>query len=220
MDFIKVFNETWELIKDKPLLFSSEMSSSCSDSPQRVWYKGGNLDTAEDCIAFLLILPTLPTKYCGQYFDIVDVREHIGKMAHNFKYEGKWEIVGEILANSTCLSIRECWTIALKYYSTSDWFGNMIHKLRKAYRIVRKQKLYSSVVTDDRPVTRPKRKRGYDDKGHLREKHKWLPNVGYQESEKPEKRPTKEPNSYYWFKNIRSNRRVGRSGLIIKKEEL
>jgi hypothetical protein len=199
MDFNKVFTESWKFLSSTN--FFAELTSSSPDIPQRFWVKDSYLRNAREAIAVLLVLPlVLPGS--RSYFLISDLRDHIKKMAENYRSEGEWEIVREILQSSTSLDIYSSWTIRLNRVSTEDWFGNWIPELRRAKRSLKVQQCYSSVSTDTRPYLEPRRKRGYDDKGSLLDNSLKGRNQPRPERAKP-KILAKIPRGFAWFLCLR-----------------
>jgi hypothetical protein len=94
-------------------------------------------------------------------------------------------------------------------YNTNQLFGwilpRAINFLTK--RLIAKR-VYYSVATDSRPVSKPQRKRGYTDKGYRRPSHMWLPRFIHETrvAKKEDKRSdVRTPPDYQWFpkkKNI------------------
>lgn len=215
MEFLETFDSTWKILGKHIVKTSAEVTSSCSDSPSRVWIRHDSIKSATDAMALLAILPLIIPS-TRNYFLISDLREHIGKMAYNYRYEGKWGLVGAIL-QTPGTSIRECWSILLNEFNTNDWYGNFVPSILKMLRTVKVQRIYTSVTEDKRAVQRPKKKRGYDDKGTLRRKDKWLPRVTLAETREPQK-PVKEPHAIFWFGLYQTRRGRTTNGLNSKKK--
>jgi len=92
---------------------------------------------------------------------------HLTLMEMSFSHlneKQKTEIGLLLHSNEVCLIYLYC----TDRYSSHEIFGNL---LRIGFRTLKFLRIYPK----DRRIVRPKRKRGYDDKGSLRPKEKWLP---------------------------------------------
>jgi hypothetical protein len=167
----------------------------------RLWVKGEYLRNARQAVAVLLVLP-LVLPGTRSYYLISDLRDHIQRMAENHSGEGGWNVVREILQQSTSLDIYSSWNIVLKNSSSEDWFGNWIPELLRAKRSLKVQTVYQSVSDDTRPFRRPQRKRGYDDKGSLLDNSLKGRNLPLPAKEKL-KIQVKIPRGFAWFSCLR-----------------
>jgi hypothetical protein len=198
MNFNKVFLETWDSIGDLSRKIAAE-ASSCPDSPKELWVSGEFLLTAKDALALLCVVPLcIPSS--RNYFLIQNLRNHVARMASNYRLEGDWFLVGQLLKQDTGLQIYVIWKTVLGSMTLQDWFGNFVPRLRKAIRSLRWRTMYSSVVADPRPVRWPQRKRGYDDKGSWRLSHERIPKEAWVRLEnKLTKVTPREPAPFAWF---------------------
>jgi hypothetical protein len=197
MDFNKVFLETWDSIGDLSRKIAAE-ASSCPDSPMELWVSDEFLRTAKDALALLCVVP-LCIPSTRNYFLIQNLRNHLAKMASNYKLEGDWCIVGQLLEHDTGLQIYVIWKTVLAIMTPQDWFGNFVPRLRSAIKALRWRTMYSSVVTDPRPVRWPQRKRGYDDKGSWRLSHERIPREAWVSEDNRAKVRPREPHPFAWF---------------------
>jgi hypothetical protein len=120
-------------------------------------------------------------------------------MATNYRLEGNWFLVGQLLKQDTGLQVHVIWKTVLASMTLQDWFGNIVPRLRRAIKALRWRAVYSSVVTDTRPVHRPQRKRGYDDKGSWRLSHERIPRESWVREDNLIKVIPKEPFPFAWF---------------------
>jgi len=202
----QIFNQTWFNEKynlSQAVLYrrGSLERSSYSDSPKEYWYSSAFRLDAKRSIALLAVLPLFAG---GRKYDQIDsLRLKIAKMASNYRLEGDWKLVGEILQRTVSLDIHSTWSIIAKTMTTNVWFGNFLPLMLEAVKALRLRTIYSSVTTDKRKVQYPKRKRGYDDKGSMTPSHKWLPKQGNlltQEREKVEIVPKIPPRYAWWWR--------------------
>lgn len=199
MEFLSTFNQSWETLGKEYLVNqNSRVTSPSPDSPVQLWIDESYLRSPEDALAVLAVIPIFANS--RNYFRLERLREHIGQMAYNYRYEGRWKIVGEILSTTTSLSFREVWSQILVLFNENDWYGNFLKRMRIRMRKLRYVKVYSSVISDNRPVRKPQRKRGYDDKGTWRPIHKKI--FSYCETgidTRPKRVPTRIPHSIFWW---------------------
>lgn len=193
-----LFLETYKKI-GRPCEKIAESPSLYPDSPVEIYISSEFGNSAEEVIATLAVLP-LCVKSTRNYQITENIREHFGRMATNYRLEGKWSIVQEILERTTNLSVYQVWSIILRNLSPQDWFGNFVPLMTKAIRSLRYRCIYSSVVSDTRKVNKPQRKRGYNDKGTQRPSHKWLPKFLEVEVKEIQKVQVKVPRPFAWFK--------------------
>jgi hypothetical protein len=86
-------------------------------------------------------------------------------MSIQYGEQAKWKIVRDLLSNYHSKSPAQLLEEVRSTMSNEAWYGNMVPELRRAIRSIKLQRLDYSVVTDNRPVNKSQRKRGYDDKG-------------------------------------------------------
>lgn len=197
MEFLKIFDQTWEVLRN-PCGKIAEETSLCSDNPMELWCSGEFLTDANRALAVLAVLP-LVCPSTRNYSCLHSLREHIAKMVDNYRHEGKWEIVGRILSTTTSLQVYDSWMIIMENMTPNEWFGNFVPLLVQALKSLRWRKVYQFVTEDPRPVRKPQRKRGYNDKGSQRPPHKWLPRNAYVRKDILEPTKVKEPRSFAWF---------------------
>jgi hypothetical protein len=197
MNFNKVFLETWDSIGDLSRKIAAE-ASSCPDSPKELWVSDEFLRTAKDALALLCVMP-LCIPSTRNYFLIQNLRSHLARMASNYRLEGNWFLVKQLLEQDTGLQVYGNWKTVLANMTSQDWFGNFVPRLWRAIKALRWRTVYSSVVTDNRPVRRPRRKRGYDDKGSWRLSHERKPRESWVREDNLIKVTPREPASHAWF---------------------
>jgi hypothetical protein len=103
----------------------------------------------------------------------------IEKLCFNHQYEGKWLICNTIIQLSEDEE-KLFYFLEIEKYSERELFGNYLGQIENSLKKVilrdrRKQK-----------VTKPQRKRGYNDHGSMRPSHRWLPDLIWL-GENPEK---------------------------------
>lgn len=198
MQFLDNFNHTWEIISmEVHGELNSLRTSLQSDIPTEVSLSGEVLRNSYDALSVLLVLPFLGGS--RNYFQIQRIRDTLGKMAHNYSYQGNWNVVGEILEQTDSLDIRSTWIIIFKNINENDWYGNYVPRILRAIKGLKVTKVYSFVSEDTRPVKQPQRKRGYNDKGSQRLSHQWLPSEYQPVGVKISQKLIKEPISLFWF---------------------
>jgi len=198
MKFLDVFNSTWEILSEKSSGELNSLRTSLQSDPfPEIWVSGEFLHSALDALAVLAVLPMAFES--RNYFQIQELRDHLGRMVQNYRFQGDWRIVGEILQTTDSTEIYSTWIILFKIFNEHDWFGNFVPRLIRAMKALRVRTKYHSVVEDTRPVRKSRRRRGYNDKGSKRSNHQWLPRE-YPELEKEKSRIIiKEPIPLFWF---------------------
>lgn len=94
--------------------------------------------------------------------------ERIQKIAHKYKYEGEWSKVEKALESPLVPYLQL--VNFLEDRTLNEYFGNDLGLLK---RVLRSFKVYNPYIASRKRVKCTQRKRGYDDKGHLRES--WRP---------------------------------------------
>lgn len=176
----------------------SDETSPYSNPPlSSIWTK--EVRNSRTAIACLLALPFVTKSRSGAL--TYAIKEHISKMAYNNRYEGKWNVVQEILELNIPNAINPIVEVICKYHSTNEIFGNIVPLVGTMVRSFYFKKNYISVIDDNRPVRRPQRRRGYNDKGSLRlpHEHHSPENLELLESKKPEYREFTQPRSHEWI---------------------
>lgn len=198
MKFLDIFNPTWDILTEESSGELNSLRSSLQSDPfPEVWVSGEFLHNAQDALAVLAVLPL--SFESRNYFQIQEFRDHLGRMVQNYNFQGDWKIVGEILQTTDSTEVYSTWNIIFKKFNEHDWFGNFVPRLIRALKALRIRTKYQSVVDDTRPVRKPMRRRGYNDKGSKRSSHQWLPRE-YPELEKEKPRiDIKEPIPLFWF---------------------
>lgn len=191
-----------DLIKERHRVTRiAEETSPCSDLPLEAKVPVNNaLEAIAVIYAVSFVIPERDGYYKMTIFD------KIAKMAMNHNYEGRWEIVQQLL-ETTNLPYNVGQKL-FEHFSPSDIYGNL-------NRLIKRK---ATEITLTKPRTRttrvkyPKRKRGYDDKGSLRPLHRWLPSQVHlgpnPEREDRTDRSFKPRNKSYWFK-VKRKRGLG-----------
>lgn len=159
-------NHTLQTINQisKSLEKMAEVTSPCPDLPERLWTRDGYPRNAREATALLCILPLVSksTRNVDLYLDLL---EHVKRMSTQHEEQVKWKIVRDLLSNYHSKPPAILMAEIRSTMTNEDWYGNMVPELRRAIRSMKLQRLDYSVISDNRPVTKPVRKRGYDDKG-------------------------------------------------------
>jgi len=199
MQFNEIFKETWkEIGNETKVSLGSLDTSACPDSPMEFWIKGEFRIDGRKALALLAVLPFFGG---AKNYSLIDsLRSHLGRMASNGQLQGEWKLVGEILSSVHSLDVYSTWMIILRAKSTNMWFGNLVPLMKEAIKAIKLRRLYNNVLLDKRPVIRPKRKRGYDDKGSMTPIHKWLPKY-YPSTGTSEKKivTVAVPRKHFWW---------------------
>lgn len=203
MEFNETFSNSWKVLGPQVKKYSQE-TSLCPDLSMEFFVSAEFLKSAKDALAVLAILP-LVCPSTRNYFLIESLRNHIGKMASTYQYQGDWAVVREILTTTDSLSVYQSWVHILPRMSEGDFYGNFVPRMVQALKSIKLRRRYISVMEDTRKVKKPQRKRGYSDKGSRRPFHKWLPWNAYAKEELHQT-PVKEPRSFQWF-GVKQNRR-------------
>lgn len=95
------------------------------------------------------------------------LRNQISKVARSKNYEGKWNLVERLVRIEPYLPSKVL-ELILEEIGPNAFFGNNIKSMRKIYH---NMVIINPYEPDQRPVKKPQRKRGYNDKGHLPLKH-------------------------------------------------
>lgn len=176
IDFNKIFSQVWEKSLGSLVKSFSARTSLQPDLPQEIWLKDNFVKDPRTALAVLMILP-MCVPGTRNYNFIESLRKHIGNMCSNYNEEGLWHLVACLLRDTTSLDVYSSWVIVLNTMSEEDFFGNMVPVLRTAIRSLTWRNLNYSVISDKSPISRPQRKRGYNDKGSRRDPSRWLPDV-------------------------------------------
>lgn len=158
----EVFVQTMSLIQRGIKSTAADNTSSYSNIPVFVPHPE-DLKHARNCELLYIGLSFLGLQSAQNLFIV----EKLQRIAHKWKYEGSWSKVDEAL-NTTFTPYLQLERY-LRSHTTNDWFGNDCKLL---IRILRRIKVRNPYVSRPSRVVVPKRKRGYDDKGHLRDQSK------------------------------------------------
>jgi hypothetical protein len=93
----------------------------------------------------------------------LDLKEKILKICHKRNYQGEWKTVKEILTEIP-YTPPSVFMHYFKNHSTEQLFGNDLKVMKRIWKSLKSVNPYAPSM---KPVKYPKRKRGYDDKGHL-----------------------------------------------------
>lgn len=153
----------------------SETRSLCLHLPIRKmsWCLGGlkNLSSRE-AIVLSLQLPYMHRDWAFAIWI------ELTALPKKYQYQGDWELVHQLLRNRTNKEVQLNLLLENKY-TARKLFGMLNDK---ALSRLKKINLYDPYR---HKVTKPQRKRGYNDHGSRREDHKWLPWNAYAVSEVP-----------------------------------
>lgn len=142
-----------ERIADSAVLYSDIVEWNF---PRWVFY------SANMSVAAAVLLPFLGLNSTNQ----TRLRNQLKRVAWAHNYEGKWKQVSDLV--SVSIIPAEVLKLQLTFESSEAYFGNTIRNMRK----IKDNMLASCIYKEDtRPVKKPQRKRGYNDKGHLRPIH-------------------------------------------------
>lgn len=144
----------------------AEYTSACSHSPSKFVCPVSN---ARDAMAALYLVSMIIPERAGVIR--IQFTDHIAQMAYNFRYEGDWKIVQEILELKTFMPYF-VGKILFENMTPREYYGNFEPLLLIKWKQCKMLKLH---LRQKGRVVKPKRKRGYDDKGTLRPDHRWLP---------------------------------------------
>lgn len=128
-----------------------------------------------------------------------EVYRKLANRAYHYAYQGDWGILQSFLEQKP-RSLNELVKMIRSQFSDYDIFGNLCPLIRRILGSARKYKLYNRVYRQR--VNYPQRKRGYNDKGSLRQTSRWLPRCGMPESQREDRRHLAEfipRNSHFWI---------------------
>lgn len=193
---VNTMMEIYQVSKSEKI---AEYTSSCPDLPIKFHCP---VSDAREALAALFAMVTILAERDGEYK--IFFTDHLAKMAYNYKYEGHWRTVQEILELSTMMPY-QITEVLLRKMSPEDYFGNFVPLVKRVTKRIRFVKVYQN---NRNRVKRTQRKRGYDDKGTLRLSHQWLPSdvhLGCNPSREDRRSKSYTPrNSAYWTsKSIR-----------------
>jgi len=180
---------------------------------EKLYYGKIPVDALGSLCWLLAVYMDLPAEY--DYLRSLVLNKILQK-AQNYKFEGQWTIFREIydLPEDETFDLTSIiYEVLLNNFSKEDIYGNLIPRIAKYikfFRATNGKLVYLQVV---RPgiVRRPKRKRGYNDKGHRilynqRGSNTHLKGITVSEnnpekSDRLEKYPSTVPTKYMWFKD-------------------
>lgn len=149
----------------------AEVTSLCSDTSfeiRQLWHR--SLNNPMNCLAMFVILPLIPGITRNEFWKEKLVA-HMAQQCYQYNYQGDWTIVQEILEQRN-QSLNGVLRTLLKYKDTYYLFGNLLPLCLRLVPGLQARKAYQSVEFDLRPVSYPKVKRGYNDKGTLPDSQK------------------------------------------------
>jgi hypothetical protein len=140
--------------------FDAECASSYSDLS--AWrFHPDALRSSRNCKAAVVVISLLGLNPIQEE----DLRKKILTIADKKRYQGKWSEVRDLVLTSPFVPYNVLAEF-VKNLSPQDFFGNEIKRLK---RIIRSLRVSNPYEPSKRPVKYPERKRGYDDKGTLRD---------------------------------------------------
>lgn len=167
----------WSAYREVSKLLPPELQSPQSDlhapriSSEAFW-------GAEGAISLILYLASIGLNPIQEE----DVRNFFERKAARRRYEGKWDLVHQLVDEETFAPIR-LYEIVLRAEGPHAFFGNRIHGICRAGRVLK----WDPIRTTERRRAKPtQRKRGYDDKGTL----------GKIKVDPPIKEPSPSPREY------------------------
>jgi hypothetical protein len=185
---------TMEIVyKDPKKARIAEYTSPCSDNPYKFVCP---VTSAREAMAALYLMSMVVPERLG--ISRISFTDHIAQMAFNYRYEGDWRIVQEILEQRPFVPY-SIGKIILSNMNTNDYYGNFQPLV---VQLLQKCKMVPLFQRKKWKVKRTQRKRGYDDKGTLRPSHLWLPtDIHLGENPEPEDyrcRSYVPRNRYFW----------------------
>jgi hypothetical protein len=119
MKFLDVFNSTWDILTEKSNGELNSLRSSLQSDPfPEIWVSGEFLHNAQDALAVLAVLPM--SFESRNYFQIQELRDHLGRMVQNYSFQGDWKVVGEILQTTDSTEIYSTCNILFKKFNEHD----------------------------------------------------------------------------------------------------
>lgn len=227
--FRKLYESSWSFrpcgkelsFGDKVKKFSQETSRYPDPEdgcPLILDFNRESLRNASDALSVLCLIP-LVSYVPRDYFQIEALRNHIWAMASNYRFEGEWKLVSEILRTTTSQDIYSTWRQVLPFFSEEDWFGNFLPKMYNMLNGFKYKRAYRKYQNPDdlshrekhKGIKRTIRRRGYRDKGSRRPPHS-VP-IGrelsptelerHKEIEVLRRGKPKEPRPFAWFSGSR-----------------
>jgi hypothetical protein len=117
-----------------------------------------------EAIASYLIACTLcSTKYEDQLYRF---KEKLANTAYKNNYQGKWELLQELLEQSPHYLGIIAKTVTSNF-SSEDIYGNLIPLMKKMCKLMKLRRKRNKRIR----IRKPQRKRGYNDKGSCRFSH-------------------------------------------------
>lgn len=143
----------------------AELPSSCSDISDRTLT--GKIFSARQAMCLIFISLYFP------YWETDRLIKSIAHKAYQCNYNGYWAVVQKFIEQKEIFSLNDSvpikfFELYLEEHSTNVLFGSLRMEVKKYIKLLR---LTSSQNLSK--VNRPKRKRGYDDKGSLRRAHEF-----------------------------------------------
>ena len=190
----------------------AELTSPCPVLSKRISVP---TESAYDSLIYV-ILVKLYTPLRTEYFKGLFF-EHIMRTAQNNHFSGKWQIVKEILQTNILTEEKMFWLLS-KYFSKEDLFGNLVPAMIRLSKAIHIRKLQNN-----RPVRKPRRKRGYDDKGSLlpqHQKHSAWTFKGPNPIKEPEEEIWRPLLSQEWLVGTKESGGSGGNQTLPKKERI
>lgn len=196
MTILSTLSELEKFLRPSMLKVAEE-ASSYSDIPNSFKLKGEGPKNGKEALAVLVALD-FATPGTRSYHKVEHIRNHIAKMATNYQSEGEWKHVSDYVSNVQPFQLYSVIRFLLSIMNENDLFGNFKILVKQNIRSIKIVKTYQSIYLDQRPVVRPIRKRGYNDKGSSSPLHKRGRNLPSPDKEIEEIIP-REPQKYQWY---------------------
>ena len=160
--FNRIFSTTLDTLAKAKKNFCAEDASSYSDS---LFWKihPESLKDARGCQLSIVV-----SSFIGiTDFNLELLYKQIFVIGDKFNWQGPWEFVFKQLQTPPVPYLQL--QILLQTMQTEEFFGNWLPRM---IRILRGFKVINPYISKPKKVKYPKRKRGYDDKGHLPDRSK------------------------------------------------
>jgi len=158
MDLFSCLQQSFSKIQDQIKNTEAENTSSYSDI--LLWKFNGNLyQKARDTklLVIAIAFMGLPDDQQNR------IRQRAHKIAEFKNYQGEWAEVEELLQLQHNIP-GKILTWYLTKHSIEAWFGN---DLKRIIKIIATARTFNPYLPTKKPVKKPQRKRGYNDKGSL-----------------------------------------------------
>lgn len=202
-DFPALLDGTWNKIRENVMKFSAR-TSPCSALPTEYTIPGQFLSCSGNALATLVALEFI--KGVRDYYRVENLREQIARTARKYNYQGGWNQIKEYLEEVRPFVIRDSLLFVISKMSRDDYFGNFLPLLKKTFQLLKVREVRPAHAWELPRVRKPRRKRGYDDKGSRRLAHTFHgihPRIPFGEPEKASVNILL-PRSHQWWGSLRT----------------